>query len=96
MFRVRSRFGGCLRRFAGFSTLRGATGRYFTWPVSLDVVGMSQAVWPFSLPTCSLSVQIWRTFAPSLRGCLRRSGRYDAGHLLLSEQFWEDVSGDLL
>eukprot|EP00959_Pyramimonas_sp_CCMP1952_P337104 7059146-Pyramimonas_sp.AAC.1 len=47
MFRFRSRFGGCLRRFAGSSTPRG----YFPRPLSQDFVGMSQAVWPFSLLT---------------------------------------------
>ena len=49
--RFRSRFGGCLKRFAGFSTLRGAAGGYFTGPFSRHFVGMSQAVWPFSGPT---------------------------------------------
>eukprot|EP00959_Pyramimonas_sp_CCMP1952_P185076 3870073-Pyramimonas_sp.AAC.1 len=42
MFRFRSRFGGCLRRFAGFGTLRGAAGGYFPRPLSGDFVGMSQ------------------------------------------------------
>eukprot|EP00959_Pyramimonas_sp_CCMP1952_P420355 8804602-Pyramimonas_sp.AAC.1 len=39
MFRFRNNFGGCLRRFAGFSTLRGAAGKYFTRPLSRDVRG---------------------------------------------------------
>ena len=50
MCRFRSRFGGCLRRFAGFSTLRGAAGGYCTGPRSRHFVGMSQAVWQFSGP----------------------------------------------
>eukprot|EP00959_Pyramimonas_sp_CCMP1952_P445043 9319262-Pyramimonas_sp.AAC.1 len=52
MFRFRSRFGGCLKRFAGFRTPKGSGGGYCTRPLWRDFVGMSQTVWPFSLPTC--------------------------------------------
>eukprot|EP00959_Pyramimonas_sp_CCMP1952_P375078 7855134-Pyramimonas_sp.AAC.1 len=63
MFRFRSRFGGYLRRFAGFSTLRGAAGWYFIRPVFAGICGdVPSGLAMFLFQHVSLSEQIWRMY----------------------------------